>query len=90
VTPALGALLVVGGRGWWLQAVASAVADRVERDSKLGRSEANKVYGNVDRKLVKQTVMTYVYGVTMIGAREQMENRLEERGWTNARERRKV
>ncbi|EFJ51345.1 hypothetical protein VOLCADRAFT_47196, partial [Volvox carteri f. nagariensis] len=39
---------------------------------------------------VKQTVMTYVYGVTMMGAREQIENRLEERGWTNERERRKV
>ncbi|GIL95375.1 hypothetical protein Vretimale_1418 [Volvox reticuliferus] len=72
------------------QAVANVVADRVERDRHRGRSEAAKVYGNVDRKLVKQTVMTYVYGVTIVGAREQIENRLEERGWTNARERRKV
>jgi hypothetical protein len=34
----------------------------------------------VDRKLVKQTVMTSVYGVTHIGARQQIENRLRERG----------
>jgi DNA-directed RNA polymerase, mitochondrial len=34
----------------------------------------------VDRKLVKQTVMTSVYGVTYIGAREQIRRRLKERG----------
>lgn len=33
----------------------------------------------VDRKLVKQTVMTSVYGVTFIGARLQILNRLKER-----------
>ena len=35
---------------------------------------------HVDRKLVKQTVMTSVYGVTHIGARQQIQNRLKERG----------
>jgi DNA-directed RNA polymerase, mitochondrial len=34
----------------------------------------------VDRKLVKQTVMTSVYGVTYVGAREQIKRRLKERG----------
>lgn len=34
----------------------------------------------VDRKLVKQTVMTSVYGVTFVGAREQIKKRLKERG----------
>jgi DNA-directed RNA polymerase, mitochondrial len=34
----------------------------------------------VDRKLVKQTVMTSVYGVTYIGAREQIKRRLREKG----------
>lgn len=33
----------------------------------------------VDRKLVKQTVMTSVYGVTYIGARDQISKRLKER-----------
>lgn len=34
----------------------------------------------VNRKLVKQTVMTSVYGVTYVGAREQIKRRLEEKG----------
>lgn len=33
----------------------------------------------VDRKLVKQTVMTSVYGVTYVGAREQIKRRLKAR-----------
>ena len=33
----------------------------------------------IDRKLVKQTVMTSVYGVTFVGARSQVWNRLKER-----------
>jgi len=35
----------------------------------------------IDRKLVKQTVMTSVYGVTFVGAREQMKRRLVEKGF---------
>ena len=35
---------------------------------------------HIDRKLVKQTVMTSVYGVTHVGARQQIQNRLKERG----------
>jgi DNA-directed RNA polymerase, mitochondrial len=34
----------------------------------------------VDRKLVKQTVMTSVYGVTYVGARQQITKRLQEKG----------
>ncbi|KAK9101747.1 hypothetical protein Sjap_019001 [Stephania japonica] len=41
---------------------------------------AKILIGQVDRKLVKQTVMTSVYGVTYIGAREQIKRRLKERG----------
>lgn len=37
------------------------------------------VQGLVDRKVVKQTVMTSVYGVTFIGARNQIQARLEEK-----------
>lgn len=40
-------------------------------------------YLQVDRKLVKQTVMTSVYGVTYIGARDQIKRRLQERGVIN-------
>ncbi|XP_019420030.1 PREDICTED: DNA-directed RNA polymerase 2B, chloroplastic/mitochondrial-like [Lupinus angustifolius] len=40
---------------------------------------ARTLVNQVDRKLVKQTVMTSVYGVTYIGAREQIKRRLKER-----------
>lgn len=40
---------------------------------------ARMVRSVVDRKVIKQTVMTSVYGVTRIGAREQVHDRLEEK-----------
>ena len=40
---------------------------------------AKLLIDQVDRKLVKQTVMTSVYGVTFIGARMQIQSRLKER-----------
>ncbi|KAB5544703.1 hypothetical protein DKX38_012815 [Salix brachista] len=40
---------------------------------------AKLLVNQVDRKLVKQTVMTSVYGVTYIGARDQIKRRLKER-----------
>ncbi|KAL4396725.1 DNA-directed RNA polymerase 2A [Arachis hypogaea] len=40
---------------------------------------ARRLVNQVDRKLVKQTVMTSIYGVTYIGAREQIKRRLKER-----------
>ncbi|KAK1551567.1 hypothetical protein Q3G72_000525 [Acer saccharum] len=40
---------------------------------------AKILINQVDRKLVKQTVMTSVYGVTYIGARDQIKKRLKER-----------
>lgn len=39
---------------------------------------------------VKQTVMTSVYGVTYIGAREQIAGKLQERGFVQEEELRKV
>jgi DNA-directed RNA polymerase, mitochondrial len=73
------------------QDVYSAVTAEVEAvvrsdAADVARSEAVKLLaknGGVDRKLVKQTVMTTVYGVTFVGAREQIAARLEERGWDN-------
>lgn len=40
---------------------------------------AKFLLGRVDRKVVKQTVMTSVYGVTFMGAKAQIWNRLRER-----------
>lgn len=45
---------------------------------------ARLLINQVDRKLVKQTVMTSVYGVTYIGARDQIKRRLKGRGLIEA------
>mmetsp|Transcript_8771 Transcript_8771/g.15418 ORF Transcript_8771/g.15418 Transcript_8771/m.15418 type:complete len:1023 (+) Transcript_8771:278-3346(+) len=45
---------------------------------------AHRMKDSITRKLVKQTVMTSVYGVTYIGAREQIERRLEEMNEKNS------
>ena len=65
--------------------IAALVQKRVDKDEALGVPEALVLTGNVDRKLVKQTVMTSVYGVTFVGARHQIGNRLKERGWDDDR-----
>ncbi|KAH9295327.1 hypothetical protein KI387_038915, partial [Taxus chinensis] len=71
--------------------VYSSIADRVDeimqkdalQDPAKNRNAANArlLLGQVDRKLVKQTVMTSVYGVTYVGARDQIKNRLKERAF---------
>ncbi len=65
--------------------IAKLVQQRVDKDQGLGVPEAMVLRDNVDRKLVKQTVMTSVYGVTFVGARQQIGNRLKERGWDDER-----
>ncbi|KAJ7468690.1 DNA/RNA polymerase [Mycena latifolia] len=44
-----------------------------------GNRFAKMLSGKVSRKVVKQTVMTTVYGVTFIGARDQIEKQLKDR-----------
>jgi DNA-directed RNA polymerase len=60
--------------------VASLVQARIAHDAQLGVPMAQLLNGRVDRKIVKQTVMTSVYGVTFIGARQQINNALKDRG----------
>ncbi|XP_051495790.1 DNA-directed RNA polymerase, mitochondrial [Apus apus] len=64
------------------QDVYSAVAQQVEefrrKDAEQGVKIARVLQGFVSRKVVKQTVMTVVYGVTRYGGRLQMEKRLKE------------
>ncbi|NXN10474.1 RPOM protein, partial [Indicator maculatus] len=64
------------------QDVYSAVAQQVEefrkKDAKQGVKIAQVLQGFITRKVVKQTVMTVVYGVTRYGGRLQMEKRLKE------------
>ncbi|KOM40215.1 hypothetical protein LR48_Vigan04g041300 [Vigna angularis] len=66
--------------------IAVRVYDIMRRDSNKDPDTfpnallAKVLIDQIDRKLVKQTVMTSVYGVTFIGAREQIKRRLEEKG----------
>lgn len=48
------------------------------RHMKHRKRHAQFLLGTITRKVVKQTVMTSVYGVTYIGARKQISARLEE------------
>ncbi|CAM9814754.1 unnamed protein product, partial [Phaeothamnion confervicola] len=73
------------------QGVCALVARRVAEEASVelppdakelavhDRNVARLAASQVDRKLVKQTVMTSVYGVTFVGARQQMQARLRER-----------
>ncbi|KAF9929743.1 DNA-directed RNA polymerase [Linnemannia zychae] len=58
--------------------VARAVERMLETQAANGVEAAQMLVGKISRKIVKQTVMTNVYGVTFIGARAQIENRLKE------------
>ncbi|KAL6600339.1 hypothetical protein ACP70R_045139 [Stipagrostis hirtigluma subsp. patula] len=66
--------------------IAARVVEIMRRDAQKDPStdtdaaRARLLVDQVDRKLVKQTVMTSVYGVTYVGAREQIKRRLKERG----------
>lgn len=66
--------------------IAARVLEIMQMDAKKDPAvfrdalHARTLIHQVDRKLVKQTVMTSVYGVTYIGARDQIKRRLKERG----------
>ncbi|XP_069503971.1 DNA-directed RNA polymerase, mitochondrial isoform X2 [Ambystoma mexicanum] len=64
------------------QDVYSGVSQQVEefrkRDAERGMKIAQVLEGYISRKVVKQTVMTVVYGVTRYGGRLQIEKRLRE------------
>ncbi|KAJ2098316.1 DNA-directed RNA polymerase, partial [Coemansia sp. S100] len=58
--------------------VLSGVIRLIDEDAKQGVQEAVALRDKLTRKIVKQTVMTNVYGVTLIGAKEQIAARLRE------------
>lgn len=59
-------------------AVASLVKEMVHADAEKGNVMARVLDGHVNRKMVKQPVMTNVYGVTYHGAAQQVERQLRE------------
>ncbi|GAB5354656.1 hypothetical protein AAMO2058_000137600 [Amorphochlora amoebiformis] len=60
-------------------AVLKLVLEKIDKEAEEGSEIARMLKGHVNRKVVKQTVMTSVYGVTFIGARDQIRNRLREK-----------
>ncbi|EIW76844.1 DNA/RNA polymerase [Coniophora puteana RWD-64-598 SS2] len=59
--------------------VAKMVERRLAEDCVKGEKHAELLLGKITRKVVKQTVMTTVYGVTFVGARDQIERQLSDR-----------
>ncbi|EKM52814.1 uncharacterized protein PHACADRAFT_261459 [Phanerochaete carnosa HHB-10118-sp] len=59
--------------------VATMVESVLAQDAKNDLRYAKMLSGKIARKVVKQTVMTTVYGVTFIGARDQIERQLRDR-----------
>ncbi|WFC99983.1 DNA-directed RNA polymerase [Malassezia yamatoensis] len=60
--------------------VADLVISQLEKRAEEGDVYAKMLQGKVTRKVVKQTVMTTVYGVTFIGAKNQVLRQLIDRG----------
>eukprot|EP01088_Endostelium_zonatum_P011375 TRINITY_DN25500_c0_g1_i1.p1 TRINITY_DN25500_c0_g1~~TRINITY_DN25500_c0_g1_i1.p1 ORF type:complete len:1076 (+),score=260.58 TRINITY_DN25500_c0_g1_i1:22-3249(+) len=59
--------------------VLKGVLRRIDEDAAAGDPIAAMLQGKIDRKVIKQTVMTSVYGVTRIGARSQIQNALRDK-----------
>lgn len=57
-------------------AVANLVKESIAVDKEKGNPYAEVLDGKITRKIVKQTVMTNVYGVTYIGAKAQVRKAL--------------
>lgn len=58
--------------------VADLVRGYIDKDAKKGLPEAQVMVGHLSRKVVKQPVMTNVYGVTFVGAAAQVAKQLHE------------
>lgn len=58
-------------------ALIAQVDERREKDAQAGLEIAEVLKGFVARKVIKQTVMTTVYGVTRFGARLQIARQLK-------------
>ncbi|KAK4463193.1 hypothetical protein QBC42DRAFT_305002 [Cladorrhinum samala] len=58
-------------------AVADIVKQEIAKDIGHGNQIAQALDGKITRKVVKQTVMTNVYGVTFVGAKKQVQKQLD-------------
>lgn len=69
--------LVPGPRGDVYSAVLDIVRAKVERDCEQNHPLAQLAQPILSRKLIKQTVMTTVYGVTAYGGAQQIKERIK-------------
>lgn len=61
-------------------AILKLVLAEIEKDNDVNMIPIiHGLKGNVTRKVIKQTVMTSVYGVTFIGARKQIQRQLKDK-----------
>lgn len=58
--------------------VLEIVKKYLKKDANNGHPLAKLLVGKVHRKTIKQTVMTTVYGVTLIGAKDQIKKQLKD------------
>ncbi|KAH8911133.1 DNA-directed RNA polymerase [Coniochaeta sp. PMI_546] len=58
-------------------AVADLVKESIAKDLEKGNRYAQALHGKITRKVVKQTVMTNVYGVTFSGAKKQVLKQID-------------
>jgi DNA-directed RNA polymerase len=58
--------------------VAKLVQADILKEAEEGHPMATVLNGKISRKVVKQTVMTNVYGVTFVGARAQVQKQLDD------------
>lgn len=58
--------------------VLQIVQKEVQKDADNGNELAKAVIDKLSRRIIKQTVMTHVYGVTFVGARKQIANKLDD------------
>ncbi|KAL2132650.1 hypothetical protein VTI74DRAFT_3555 [Chaetomium olivicolor] len=58
-------------------AVAQLVQEHIAKDKAKGDAFGKALDGKITRKVVKQTVMTNVYGVTFVGAKKQVQKQLD-------------
>jgi DNA-directed RNA polymerase len=57
----------------------SDALSRKQKKNQKNNQAAKLVNGLIDRGVVKRTVMTSVYGVTYVGARQQIQEKIEEK-----------
>ena len=65
------------------EAISEQVGLRVSQDASAGDESAKRLVGHINRKMVKSPTMTKTYGVTPVGTRRQLQERIVANGIEN-------